>query len=70
MSWWGSSEPAVAQTELQSLISTNAEERHVPEAATKALVRSQLLCFKLLLSPAIVQGSNVCPRFLVWDVQI
>lgn len=43
MSWWGSSEPVVAQTELQSLISTNAEERHVPEAATKALVRSQLL---------------------------
>lgn len=38
MSWWGSNEAPVAQTELQSLISTEAEESHGPGMSTKALV--------------------------------
>ena len=44
MSWWGSNEAPVAQTELQSLISTEAKDSHGPEMSTKALVGKRLAC--------------------------
>ena len=39
MSWWGRSETAAPETELQALIDTKAEEgSHGTDFATKALV--------------------------------
>ena len=48
MTWWGRSETAAPETELQALIDTKAEDRsHGTDFATKALVllRSATPCY-------------------------